>query len=336
MGRSPARLALLAAARALALALALLVTSACKHEHLPAGHMDPKVRVLLGHLPADARVVGGVDLARARTSRPLGQALDSFFPDPPTPVQLFRKACDLSPARDVNLLVFAAGDDVDDPGQRFVALQGGFTRDQVHDCVSHLGETQGTPVRVTATGALTRYTAADGGTATVYWPAPDTAVAPYSGTAEPESMSQILTGPSALENPSIMSMTALVDTGSALWLAGEVPREARARMTTTSAAEPAGFFFSADLAGPRRDSTELHFGLRLASGASATHTADSLREQLGRLASRAPTPTLAAAIRRVAVTTAGRDLELRLTLSEEELDALLALAPQLPRYSGGP
>lgn len=340
MGRFFARLAVVLPAALSTLALTMLAAlmgpSACKHEHLPAGHMEPEVRALLGHLPADARVVGAVDLARARTSGPLGQALRDFLPDPPTPVQLFRKACDLDPVRDVDLLVFAATGDLADPDQRFVAVKGSFTRAQVHDCVSHLGETQGTPVKPTATGPLTRYTAQGGGAATVYWPAPDVAIAPYTGTAEPESMSQILTGPSVLDNPEIMSMIGLVDTDSTLWLAGRVPPRARARMTQATAAEPSGFFFSADLAGPRRDGAELRFGLRLASSASAAGTADLLRVQLAHLAARSPSPTLAAAIRRVSVTKAGRDLELLVTLSEEELDALLALAPELPRYSGGP
>ena len=303
-------LALLAAALAAPL-------GACKKEGVPGGQVTPEVATLLGHLPADAALAFGANLAVARTS-PL---YAGYRPQLPPELGALAERCGLDPFAAIDQLVGTTGDDLDDRDSVFVAARGSFSKEKVAACVARLGETASTRDE----GALTVYQL-DGHEVHARWPAPDTVIASITGGTSAESMTKVSgDGPGAAGNQQLMGFVSKVDTSAALWLAGPFPSSMRSQLVAVPGS-PSGFWLSAN---PKGDGAIVLLGLQLDSADVAEATAGQFRDQKKQLEGMMPDPKLAEIVGRIQVMQSGTDLAFKLELARADIEHLTKMASGL-------
>ena len=83
------------------LAASLAVACSKKDEALPHGRSNPEVDAMLKVLPADASVVVGLDLERARGHALLQKMVTDLFAQLPPELLPIQQICQLDPARDL-------------------------------------------------------------------------------------------------------------------------------------------------------------------------------------------------------------------------------------------
>ena len=290
---------------------------ACKKEGVPGGQVTPEVATLLGHLPADAALAFGANLAVARTS-PL---YAGFKPELPPELAALAERCKLDPFAAIDQLVGTTGDDLDDRDSVFVAARGSFTKEAVASCVGRLGET----ASISDEGGLTVYQL-EGQKIHARWPAADTVIASVTGGTSPESMQKVSGGgPGAAGNQQLMAFVSKVDTSAAFWLAGPFPSSMRSQLVGVPGS-PSGFWLSAN---PKGDGALVLLGLQLDSADVAEATAGQFRDQKKQLEGMMPDPKLAAIVGRVQVMQSGTDLAFKLELGKADIEHLTQMASGL-------
>ncbi|HUS66540.1 MAG TPA: hypothetical protein VMZ28_18510 [Kofleriaceae bacterium] len=303
--------------------IALAATVAgCKKEKVPDGKLTPEVTALLAHLPADATVVVGMNLARARESALYQKLLPRLTAAAPGALATLKEVCKLDVINDLQTVVASVGDDLDDRGQLHFVAKGSFTKDKVAACVGEMSK-GGSTIATGDEEELTWYSDETGKTY-AYWPAPDTVAVTGQRDGAAERLAQVAASGGAVKNAGLMKLIAKADTTAAFWAAGPLPAEVRQQMGDATVV---GFFLSVV---PDDDRLKVLLAVEAGSEDVASSTAAAIREKKDGIKLLLPDPKLGAIVGRMEVLQDGVDVAVRVSLSAEEVDHLMGLTSMLP------
>src|SRR6266545_1688481 len=226
-----------ASALARSLVTAALAAIACgKEGALPAGRVTRPVEVILGHLPADAWAVVGINAARVRQVPMLKKLLQQLPGMPPE----IAGTCGFEKLGGVDLAVATLVRDPQGGESLLVALQGGFSRQSVERCIAALAATTDQPINIAHEESLTVYDVRKGsGKNYVYWPTGDIVIlAPHTPTSS-APLGRLIGAPGVTSNAALMSYVRGVQTDAAFWMAGPLPPDVHKRMAELGAGVPA-------------------------------------------------------------------------------------------------
>lgn len=297
---------------------ALAASSACGKKKVPKGKVTAEAAALIAHLPADARMLMGANLAAARETDIYKSVIAKLVPELPPELQMFKEACNIDVLNDIDQVVVSAGEDFEDEKQMYFAVKGKVTKSALSECISKISTERQTGVTVAEEGKLTVYSA-PAGKAYVYWPTDDTVVASWAGVDNAEAMQKAVAG-GAQNNETLMSFAGKVNTGALVWMAGETPASLRAQ-TAAMPGELEGLFFQAEA--PSSDTLKVLFGMRLTK--DADKAADQIEDQIDSFKSAIPDKKLGSLLGRVEVMQSGSDVALGLKLSKEDITHLMGM-----------
>lgn len=305
---------------AVAIALVLGCGDKPPAERRPTPAMVP---VMLAALPADAAIVIGVDVARARSSeawRPYQPILRARLPSLVADVAA---VCGIDPLERLDRIVVSLDATIDDPARTFAVLHGTVSQDQASKCVGDRIARAGDELAVTQEGRLTTYVARGSGDALhASWISPSTVAVAPAALDDPAPLAALLAGPrGAGDGGALAGLLERVDTAAVAWAIGVLPPAARAEIASMGYV-PDGFLVSLDVA----SGVELTVGLRYEDDRAAESSRKLFTTALGEWRDEPPLPALPGYLSTARIEREGRlvVLELRLTLRQvEELVALL-------------
>lgn len=310
------------ALRILGFVAAILLLPGCKKESVPDGKLSAEVTALLAHLPADASLVAGLNLAGARDSAFYQKVLPRLMNAAPASLATLKEVCKLDLVNDIHTVVGSVGQDLDDRGQLHFVARGAFTKDKVAACVGEMSK-GGSPISTADEGKLTSYSD-ETGKAFVYWAAPDTVVLTGERDGAAARLEQVIAAGGAPGNAALMKIVAKADTTALFWAAGPLPAEARQHMGD---APIVGFFMTVV---PKGDGVQAMIAVEAGSEDVASSTAKTIRDQKGALKLMLPDPKLGEILGRMEVLQEGVDVAVRVSLSPEEIEHLMGLTSMLP------
>jgi hypothetical protein len=301
--------------------LAVAVTG-CKKEKVPDGVLTPETSALLAHLPADATVVVGMNLARARETALYKKVQPRLMAAAPGALAALKEACDLDVINDLHAVVASVGDDLADRGQLHFVAKGAFTKEKVAACVGEMSK-GGSPISTGDEEELTWYSD-ETGKAYVHWAAPDTVVVPGERDGAAERLAKVIASGGAVKNAALMKLIGKADTSAAFWAAGPLPGEVRKRMGD---APVVGFFLSVV---PDGDGVRALLAVDAGNEDTARSTATAIREQKDSLIAALADPKLGAVLKRMEVLQEGVDVAVRVSLAADEVEHLMGLTSMIP------
>lgn len=279
-------------ARRIALALlALAAGSGCKDKELPAGKLTPEVRALLAHVPGDARLVAGVDLALARSSGLWNQALADAIPK----LVAVGHQCGTHLITEIDRLIVSSPEQQPDPRRLFIVVTGRFSASG-KSCLDEI--------------AMLRE-------ATTTW---KDGIAILTPTALAASSRGAVTA-----SPEMLARIEKADTGGVLWLAADTRGGARAGGISM----PAELHGVALSIRPQGDGVAAAARLEVDSEDRAKATADMFRDQKDRFSKGLPDPKLGDVLRHIEVTQKGPEVAFEVAVNRSELEHLLDLRAML-------
>jgi hypothetical protein len=279
-------------ARRIALAAALLAaTSGCKDKDLPAGKLTPEVRALLAHVPGDARLVAGVDLALARSSGLWNQALADAIPK----LVAVGHQCGPHLVTEIDRLIVSSPEKQPDPKRLFIVVTGRFSASG-KSCLDEI-----------ATLREANATWKDG-------------IAIVTPTALAASTSGAVTS-----SREMLARIEKADTGGVLWLAADTRGGGRAGGLSMPP-ELHGIALSIR---PQGDGVAAAARLEVDSEDRAKATADMFRDQKERFSKGLPDPKLGDILRHIEVTQKGPEVAFEVAVNRSELEHLLDLRAML-------
>ena len=234
-------------------AAATLGATACKRdEAMPAGLITPEVDVILGHLPAGAWAVVGINAARARRVPALHDLL-RVLPAPPIDPGI-AESCSLSPLGGIDLAVASLGHGPGNEEAVFLAMKGGFTRESIARCIGDRSARTGERIGATKDGPLTVYGASTpsgtggGARSHAYWPTADILIMSPQAERAQAALDQLVGAKGVTTDAVLMSYVRRVRTDAAFWMAGPLPAAMQAQMAGLGPDVPAlqGFFITVD------------------------------------------------------------------------------------------
>jgi hypothetical protein len=281
-------------ARRIALAAALLAlaaTSGCEEKDLPAGKLTPEVRALLAHVPGDARLVAGVDLALARSSGLWDQALADAIPK----LVAVGHQCGAHLITEIDRLIVSSPEQQPDARRLFIVVAGRFSASG-KSCLDEI-----------ATLREASATWKDG-------------VAIVTPTALAASARGAVTS-----SPEMLARIEKADTGGVLWLAADTRGGSRAGGMSM----PPELHGLAISIRPQGDGVAGAARLEVDSEDRARATADLFRDQKDRFSKGLLDPRLGDIVRHIAVTQKGSEVAFELAVNRAELEHLLDLRAML-------
>jgi hypothetical protein len=284
----------------------------------------------LAAIPADARVIVGLDLAGLRDApvarRVMGAALGRD-PDVAARLAALARRCDLDLARDVDRLVIGLGAT---PEEVALVATGRLDEAAIAACVGATVAGDGGQLERRVEAGRTLYTATSPGRAPIRFAfaAPDTALVT---AGERWLRAGLAGGKKAADAARLAPLLALTDQTAAVWGAGEVDPEVVQGLLRASGGAikqpPRGMVLKAEL----RDGIDAELAAVMASAEDATAGATFARAQLGTLALMAQGMGLGPYVSRLEPTADGQLLRLRFRLPEAETNELLL---QIDRMTG--
>ncbi|MEM9490986.1 MAG: hypothetical protein AAGC55_17690, partial [Myxococcota bacterium] len=203
------------------LALAVAPLAACDKG---SGGGSAAVADMMAYIPADAKMVGGMALDKARSSELYKKFEPKMMEQMPEEFNEFKKTCGMDPVKELNSVVFGMQNPQDEDSV-VIAVSGTFNQDKVNKCMTEQVKKDGKEAKITKDGKFTTYVSDGKDTINLYWPNDNTVVIAPGAMEDLAKLKALVGGKSIKENKEIMAMVGKTDTGSAMWMAGMVPAD---------------------------------------------------------------------------------------------------------------
>ncbi len=275
---------------ALVLAAAVIIpaaaTGGCKGEELPAGKLTPEVRALLAQVPGDSKVVAGVDLALARSSRLWDDALAEAVPK----LIAAGHNCGTNLVKEIDRVVVSSPDSQPEIKRLHMVVAGRFTASG-KSCLNEVA-------------ALRE--------ANATW---------KEGVAivSPAAFAPAATAITA--NAEMLARIEKTDTAGLVWLAADT----RGAGSAARVPIPDELHGLALTVRPQGDGVAVVLRLEVDKEDRAKATADLFRDQKDAMKKALPDPKLGEILGRVAVSQVGPELAFSVAVNRAELDHLLGM-----------
>lgn len=306
MNRSTSRFALAATA----IALVALSLSACKKEGGASGAAGDA----LGYLPDTSSMVVSFDFDKARSSELFKKYQDELLAQLPPEFNEAKAACGIDPITDINSVVFALGADPNDESQIVAVISGKFDQAKAEKCMAEVAKKDGKEFTKKEDGKIVVYTTGDDVAA--HWAGANTVVISPST----DTLKKAIEGKGLEGNKDVMALVNKVDSGAALWVAGNIPAEAAGQMGGLGGAPPKSVYLSV-----KADSgVDAKLGLMFEKKEQAEQM--KMMATMGLEAAKAQAGPFADLVKGVELTQKDTDLVIAAKLSGEQIDSLSKLA----------
>ena len=208
-----------------------------------------------------------------------------------------------------------------------IVLKTNLKEQQVNDCITKMAAKKGDKkVMTKKDGKITEY-GVEGDSDKVWAAWLDGSVV---FSPKQELLKKSLDGSSNIKDNAVMSaLLGKVDTGGMLYGAITVPAGGSAASQFEAlGAKPDGIYFSLSLT----KELDGNAGLRFANDADAKKTADMINQQLE---SQKANPMIGEYLKGVAIAAAGTDTTIKVKLTEQQIDSLVAMAQMMMPGGGG-
>ncbi len=230
-----------------------------------------------------------------------------------------KELCAIDPTHDFERLVMV-GDEGFDHDKTLLFVQGKIDEEKVNKCITALAQKKGKKVDIKKDGKITEY-ASDENKFYSGWAAPNIAVVSPSDKGK-DYLSEVLAGKThAKDNAAFSAMLAKADTDATMWGAVVAPKDgpgaamfANMGGTEKPAAGYMTLVFTKDL--------DANMGVRFPTEAGAKDLTDKVNKQADALKAQ---PFIGDYIKSLQVSAAQTDAVLKLHLTEQQIDSLMAL-----------
>lgn len=291
------------------------------------GKIEGAAASALDSLPKETGMVVGFSWQKFKGTKFFDMIQSSMPPEGKTQLQEFKDVCNIDFLNDVDSVIIAGGGNVD-KDRVLVLVKGKWDEAKVSKCANDMGPKKGKKVTVTKDGAITTY-AVEGESNPVHvaWSGDTMLLTPASMQGDKTYLADLLKVKSTVkDNKPFMDILGKVDTSATFYAAilpdpGSEAANGLGQATGGTEKMTAGWL-TMNLA----KDLNVNGGMRFGTDAEAAAVSKRMTDGIAQAKNDANVgPYLA----NLTVAQAGSDVNVKLSLTEQQIDQLLAMAKQM-------
>jgi hypothetical protein len=287
----------------------------------------------LDNLPKETGMVVGFSWKKFKDSKIFGMIQENIPPEGKTQLQQFKDTCNIDFLNDIESVIIGGGGNVD-KDRVVVLVKGKWDEAKVSKCATDMGPKQGKKVTTTKDGAITSYAVEGENTVHVAWAGDTMILTPASMQGDKTYLADLLKVKSTVkDNKPFMDVLGKADSSATFYAALLPDPGSEAATSLSQATGGTEKLTAAWLSINLGKDLNVNGGGRFATDAEAAAVVKRLNDGIAQAKN---DPNAGPYLSSIAVSQAGPELSLKLSLTEQQVDQLLAMVKQmLPFIAGG-
>jgi hypothetical protein len=286
----------------------------------------------LDSLPKETGMVVGFSFQKFKSTKLFDLIQGAIPPDGKTQIDEFKATCSIDFMNDLDSVIVGGGGNID-KDRVLVLVKGKWDEAKVGKCATDMGAKKGKPITTAKDGAITTYTAQGEQPIHVAWAGDTALLTPASMEGDKTYLADLLKVKSTVkDNKPFMDILGKVDT-TATFYAALLPDPGSEAATSLAQAtggteKMTAAWVTVNLA----KDLNVNGGMRFGTDAEAAAVAKRMTDGIAQAKS---DPNMGQYMQAVTVAQAGTDVNLKMSLTEQQIDQLLQMAKQMLPFIAG-